>query len=164
MQQLPRSSGGRRPETPKQAAVPPQRSRVKRANVDDGSWQLIKQTQAGDAEAFGLFYDRYFDAVYQYIARVVPDQTSIEDLTGDTFFHALRLVPTVRTDLVSPRRWLLNLARHAIRVHHLTAAPPTTSPDNRRHPQVPNPPPLPAHAVIHAPDADLVRRILARRF
>ena len=52
--------------------------------ADDVS-ALVARAQAGDAEAFGLVYDRYVDQVFRFVYRRVLDRQVAEDLTSETF-------------------------------------------------------------------------------
>ena len=44
---------------------------------------------SGDAEDFGLFYDRYIDMLLGYFARRAGDPEVAADLTAETFAAAL---------------------------------------------------------------------------
>ncbi|MCW2643716.1 MAG: polymerase subunit sigma-24, partial [Dactylosporangium sp.] len=47
-------------------------------------WLLVERAQAGDAEAFGLIYDRYFDTVFRFVYFRVGNRQLAEDLAADT--------------------------------------------------------------------------------
>src|SRR3979409_952489 len=54
---------------------------------------LARRAGAGDAEAFGVLYDRYVDAVYRYVFYRVRNEAEAEDVTSDVFMRALRAIP-----------------------------------------------------------------------
>jgi RNA polymerase sigma-70 factor (ECF subfamily) len=76
---------------------------------------LVARAQAGDADAFGVIYDRYFEPVYKYIhLRVRGDREAVEDLTADVFVKALRGIRGFTwqgRDLVA---WLYRIAHNAV--------------------------------------------------
>ena len=80
---------------------------------DEGDAALAARASAGDAEAFGVLYDRYVDAVYRYAYYRVRNEAEAQDVTGDVFFKALRAMPGYR-----PRQpflpWLYRIARNAL--------------------------------------------------
>ena len=51
---------------------------------------LVELAQKGDAEAFGMLYERYVDVVYRYVYVRVGSTQVAEDLTSETFLRALR--------------------------------------------------------------------------
>ena len=53
----------------------------------DEDW-LVEAART-DRQAFGVLYDRHFDAIYHYIARRVGDQATAEDLAGAVWERAL---------------------------------------------------------------------------
>ena len=53
---------------------------------------LVELAQGGDADAFGLLYERYVDLVYRYIYVRVGSRHLAEDLTSETFIRALRRI------------------------------------------------------------------------
>ena len=61
----------------------------------DEVWQLVRQAQEGDAQAFALIYDRYFDTVYRYISYRTGSRTVAEDLTSEVWLRALRRIGSV---------------------------------------------------------------------
>lgn len=81
-------------------------------SADDDA-ALIGRARCGDAEAFGLLYDRYVDAVYRYTFYRVRDGAEAEDVTSDVFMRALRAMPRYE-----PRQpflaWLYRIARNAV--------------------------------------------------
>jgi RNA polymerase sigma-70 factor, ECF subfamily len=74
---------------------------------------LARRAGAGEAEAFGVLYDRYVDAVYRYVFYRVRNEAEAEDVTSDVFMRALRAIPKYE-----PRQaflaWLYRIARNAV--------------------------------------------------
>ena len=94
------------------------------ADVDgrDTPWELVRRTQAGDAEAFGQLYDRYIDLVYRFIYYRLGDRTQAEDLTSETFLRALHRIATVHEQGRDIGAWLITIARNLVLDHVKSAA------------------------------------------
>lgn len=45
-----------------------------------------------DRQAFGVLYDRHFDAIYHYIARRVGDAETAEDIASHVWERALKAI------------------------------------------------------------------------
>jgi RNA polymerase sigma-70 factor, ECF subfamily len=95
------------PNGPADGAV----EKVERARGEDAD--LAARAVAGDAEAFGILYDRYVDSVYRYAFYRVRNEADAEDVTSEVFFKALRAMPRYQ-----PRQpflaWLYRIARNSI--------------------------------------------------
>jgi len=82
-----------------------------RAEEEDRT--LAIRAAGGDAEAFGILYDRHVDAVYRYVFYRVRNDAEAEDVTSDVFMKALRAIPRYQ-----PRQaflaWLYRIARNAV--------------------------------------------------
>lgn len=74
---------------------------------------LARRAGSGEAEAFGVLYDRYVDAVYRYVFYRVRNEAEAEDVTSDVFMRALQAIPKYE-----PRQaflaWLYRIARNAV--------------------------------------------------
>jgi RNA polymerase sigma-70 factor (ECF subfamily) len=79
---------------------------------------LVHRAQAGDAEAFGLLYDRYVDQVYRYIAYRVASAAVAEDLTSETFLRALRRIGTFTWQGRDVWAWFTTIARNLVADHY----------------------------------------------
>ena len=79
-------------------------------------WALVERTQAGDAEAFGLIYDRYVDTVFRFIYFRVGRPLA-EDLTADTFLRALKRIGSLTWQGRDPGAWLMTIARNLVADH-----------------------------------------------
>jgi RNA polymerase sigma-70 factor, ECF subfamily len=80
-------------------------------------WDLVRRTQEGDAEAFGLLYDRYVDLVYRFVYYRLGDRTQAEDLTSETFLRALRRISSVHEQGRDIGAWLMTIARNLVLDH-----------------------------------------------
>lgn len=75
---------------------------------------LVARAQAGDAEAFGLVYDRYVDQVFRFVYRRVLDRQVAEDLTSETFLRALRNMASFRQPGGDFGAWVTTIARNVV--------------------------------------------------
>ncbi|MFF3857135.1 RNA polymerase sigma factor [Micromonospora sp. NPDC002575] len=73
---------------------------------------LVARAQTGDAEAFGLVYDRYVDQVFRFVYRRVLDRQVAEDLTSETFLRALRNINSFRRPGGDFGAWVTTIARN----------------------------------------------------
>jgi RNA polymerase sigma-70 factor (ECF subfamily) len=79
---------------------------------------LVERAQSGDAEAFGLLYDRYVDQVYRYIAYRVASAAVAEDLTSETFLRALRRIGSFTWQGRDVGAWFTTIARNLVADHY----------------------------------------------
>lgn len=102
-----------------------------RVAEDDAT--LAAKAATGDAEAFGVLYDRYIDAVYRYVYYRVRDRAEAEDVTSDVFFKALKAMPRY-----APRQpflaWLYRIARNSVIDRLRRQRPRVSFEDALRHP------------------------------
>ena len=82
------------------------------------TFALVERAQAGDAEAFGLLYDRYVDQVYRYVAYRVASAAVAEDLTSETFLRALRRISSFTWQGRDVGAWFTTIARNLIADHY----------------------------------------------
>lgn len=80
-------------------------------------WALVRRAQAGDAEAFGLIYDRYVDTVFRFVYFRVGNRQLAEDLTSDTFLRALRRIGSFTWQGRDLGAWLVTIARNLVADH-----------------------------------------------
>jgi RNA polymerase sigma-70 factor (ECF subfamily) len=80
-------------------------------------FRLVERAQAGDAEAFGLIYDRYLDAVFRFIYFRVGNRQLAEDLTSETFLRALRRIGSFTWQGRDLGAWLVTIARNLVADH-----------------------------------------------
>ena len=79
---------------------------------------LVARAQRGDAEAFGLLYDRYLDLVYRYVYYRVGAKALTEDLVSETFLRALRRIGTFEWQGRDFAAWLITIARNIVADHY----------------------------------------------
>ncbi len=80
-------------------------------------WELVGRAQAGDAEAFGLLYDRYVEIVFRYVHHRVGDRSTAEDFTSETFARALRRIDSLSYQGRDVGAWLVTIARNIVFDH-----------------------------------------------
>lgn len=121
---------------------------------------LARRAGSGEAEAFGVLYDRYVDAVYRYVFYRVRNEAEAEDVTSEVFMRALRAIPKYE-----PRQaflaWLYRIARNAVidRSRRRATRQQVTFEDALAHPnadQVVNP----DEGLLAGSDASAVRKAM----
>ncbi|WP_374706994.1 ECF subfamily RNA polymerase sigma factor, BldN family [Catellatospora sp. TT07R-123] len=80
-------------------------------------WTLVERAQQGEAEAFGLIYDRYVDTVFRFIYFRVGNRPLAEDLTSDTFLRALKRIGSFTWQGRDLGAWLVTIARNLVADH-----------------------------------------------
>jgi RNA polymerase sigma-70 factor (ECF subfamily) len=75
---------------------------------------LVTLAQGGDADAFGLLYERYVDLVYRYIYVRVGSSHLAEDLTSETFIRALRRIDSFSWQGKDIAAWFVTIARNLV--------------------------------------------------
>lgn len=79
---------------------------------------LIERIRSRDPQAMGAFYDRYGQAAYNLIIRIVNDPSVAEDVLAETFIKAWNRLGGLRGNRVSDLGlWILCLARNAALDH-----------------------------------------------
>jgi len=78
---------------------------------------LVELARSGDKDAFGMLYDHYHDSVYRFVYYRVGSVQLAEDLTGDTFFRALRSMNGFRWQGRDFGAWLMTIARNLTTDH-----------------------------------------------
>lgn len=92
-----------------------------RVDEADSSRVLVERVQAGDGEAFGLIYDRYFDTVFRFVYFRVRDRQLAEDLTADTFLRAIKRIDSFTWQGRDIAAWLIAIARNLVADHFRSA-------------------------------------------
>ena len=75
---------------------------------------LVELAQKGDAEAFGLIYERYVDQVYRFLYVRVGNPQLAEDLTSETFMRALRRIDSFSWQGRDIAAWFITIARNLV--------------------------------------------------
>jgi RNA polymerase sigma factor (sigma-70 family) len=81
--------------------------------------ELIKQSQNGDNQAFGLLYDNYIRTIYNFIYYKTFHKETAEDLTSQTFLKVLKNINSVDPEK-SFRSWLYKVAQNTVLDHYRT--------------------------------------------
>ena len=85
--------------------------------IDDPS-AVIRGLRDGSREAWSALYDRYSEAVWRYVARLVgPDAASVADVTQETFLAAARSARSFNAERGSLGSWLTGIAHHRVTMH-----------------------------------------------
>ncbi|MGH2625215.1 MAG: RNA polymerase sigma factor, partial [Anaerolineales bacterium] len=72
---------------------------------------LVELAQAGDKEAFAQLYSRWFDPVYDFLARMVRNRDEAEDVAQDTFVKAMNALGGLQKG-ASFKSWIFTIARN----------------------------------------------------
>jgi RNA polymerase sigma-70 factor, ECF subfamily len=81
----------------------------------------VKQVQAGNAESFGVLYDRYIDKIYRFIYYKTFNKETAEDLTSEVFHKALVKISSFDLDKGGFSTWLYQIARNRVIDYYRTA-------------------------------------------
>jgi RNA polymerase sigma factor (sigma-70 family) len=81
---------------------------------DDASDAELLALTSADAEAFGVFYDRFERQVLAFFMRATSRADLAADLTAEVFAAALSSAARYRPELGSARAWLFGIARHEL--------------------------------------------------
>ena len=73
---------------------------------------LICLVGDGDAEAFGVLYDRHARAAYSLAYRMMGEKQAAEDLLQDAFLKVWRGAASYRTERGSARTWMLSIVHN----------------------------------------------------
>lgn len=82
--------------------------------------ELIRQAQAGDADAFGALYEKYADPVYRFVYWKTRHRETAEDITARVFMKALEAVGSLEPSESAFRPWVYTIARNAVTDHWRT--------------------------------------------
>ena len=110
-----------------------------------------------DPAALALFFDTFFERVYGYIRRLVPDEHLAEDLTQDVFLQVQRALASYDPER-DPRPWLFTIATNKLRDHWRSRAHQGRGEASLDHEELVGRLPAPSAA----PDASLGDEELAR--
>jgi len=85
------------------------------AAEDRDTDKLVERFQAGDREAYGEVYSRYFERVYAYLRVVFKHRQDAEDATQQVFLQVMEALPRYKRLRQPFRAWLFAIVRnHAI--------------------------------------------------
>lgn len=75
--------------------------------------QLVNNYLKGDEHALRLLYERHIPAVYNFIARLSPAQTDIDDIVQETFVKAWKNLKKYNPAL-SFKTWIFTIAKNIL--------------------------------------------------
>ena len=78
--------------------------------------ELRERLARREPAALAHFFDAYFERVYGYLRRLVPDEHQAEDLTQDVFLQVHRALSSYDPTR-DPRPWLFTIATNKLRDH-----------------------------------------------
>ncbi len=73
--------------------------------------RLVELAQAGDQQAFAELYNRYFDPVYDFVARMTRNRDEAADIAQDTFLKAMNSLGGLQKG-ASFKGWIFTIARN----------------------------------------------------
>lgn len=88
--------------------------------------RLLVRARRGDRRAIGEIYERYFDALYQFIRWRVDDPAVAEDLTSEVFIKLLSALQGSASPADSLRGWLFRVARNSLYDYYQRPVPTTS--------------------------------------
>lgn len=88
--------------------------------------QIIKASQAGNFEGFGLLYEAYVKKIYSFVYYKTYHKETAEDIVSAVFMKVLENINGYKFGRGSFSAWLYGIARHAV-VDHFRAARPTVN-------------------------------------
>lgn len=74
----------------------------------------------GDADAFGILYDRYAERIYRFVYYKTFNSAVAEDITSEVFFKALRNIQSFDSTKAPFAAWLYRIARNTVIDHYRT--------------------------------------------
>ncbi len=133
---------------PDSAAPDPGVRRGTRAPDEDDA-ELVRQMQAGDEQAFAIFYDRFAPGLFSMIYAILHDQKESEDVLQEAFVQMWKRTATYDATRSSLFTWAVMISRHkaidrlrsrqrqsrlvdavAVATDELAASPPEERADN----------------------------------
>jgi len=77
----------------------------------------VESARAGDPEAIGWLYERYFDRIYRYVFLKLNDPTDAEDITEQVFLKMIEAISGFKWQGSSFASWLFRIAHNLIVDH-----------------------------------------------
>jgi RNA polymerase sigma factor (sigma-70 family) len=81
--------------------------------VNEAVAEQMPALAASEVESFAALYERSFPRVYAYVASLLHDRASAEDVTAQAFERAYRKRRAYRARRGLPEAWLFGIARNA---------------------------------------------------
>ncbi|MFA7249683.1 MAG: sigma-70 family RNA polymerase sigma factor [Dehalococcoidia bacterium] len=83
----------------------------------------IERARHGDADAFGLLYDRFQPEILRYLAHRTGDPDTAEDLAQQVFLKAWQAIPRYEARGVPFKAWLYRMAHNQMVDYFRTRRP-----------------------------------------
>ena len=83
--------------------------------------ELTKKAKQGNAEAFGLLYDKHLNQIYRFVYLKVSNKQIAEDLTQQVFLSAWQNINSYQHQGFPFTSWLYRIARNAVIDHYRTS-------------------------------------------
>ena len=99
--------------------------------MDQTDNELMLAAKGGDAERFGLLFDRYHQRLFDFFYRLGSDAASSEDLVQEVFLRMLKYRNTFRPDSEF-RAWMYGIAR-TVRIDRFRSRKAVTSLNGDEH-------------------------------
>ncbi len=80
--------------------------------------KLLYRARSLDQDALAEVHNRYYDAIYRYIAFRVNDAPTAEDLTSDVFLRLLNALRDHTAPQNTLRGWLFGVASRVLKEHY----------------------------------------------
>ena len=90
--------------------------------------ELIRRAQQGDAEAFGILFQKHKTRVYALCLRMTRNTAEAEDLTQEAFLHVFRKLGAFRADSALST-WLYRVTVNTVLMHFRKKSLATVSVD-----------------------------------
>lgn len=84
------------------------------AEPENSEQQLIARASSGDAQAFGKLYEKYLEAIYNYVYYRTSNQKEAEDLTSRVFLRALKHIHRYEDRGYPFSAWLYRIAHNLV--------------------------------------------------
>jgi RNA polymerase sigma-70 factor (ECF subfamily) len=78
---------------------------------------LVARAKAGEVEAFGVLYERYFDPIFRYLRLRLGDEREAEDLAATVFLRAYQALHRSQERGWRFSAFLYRIARNALADH-----------------------------------------------
>ncbi|MBM4410361.1 MAG: sigma-70 family RNA polymerase sigma factor [Chloroflexi bacterium] len=82
--------------------------------------RLVDRAKSGDAQAFGLLYDRFQPEILRYLTHRVRNAEAAEDITQQVFLKAWQAIPRFEQRGVPFKAWLYRMAHNQMVDHFRT--------------------------------------------
>jgi RNA polymerase sigma-70 factor, ECF subfamily len=79
---------------------------------EERSW--VERARAGDSEAVGWLYDRYFERIFKYVYLKVGNPTEAEDITEQVFLKMIEAIGNFTWQGSSFASWLYRIAHNQV--------------------------------------------------